>query len=293
MAEDTRVNLLKQSVGDVLNCQWCSGICAKFCPSCLQSLAAEALFSYHCAIESKHVRKVLKSTDKHPADERAIVAAMCLVKLAGGQAQSFGDVDDDYTESDIRYLLQATVILEFAYTHSKANSHISLLLVRLYSQLGAGSLAMRAYYRLGLKQIQNETLGYLLFDRISSLHPHAVTDARIGSKELLDPSTQLKRLQSLNRAQKNQCTTNSWRSFEHGSYDSVFQMTEVSDRLSRSMALAMSAIELRKIHRLSNPDAALTWNSHGYDLLRKCMLLSDPVLNLIFCSNCYGRRGVL
>ena len=167
-------------------------------------------------------------------------------------------------------------MLEFAHTHSKPNPQILLLLTRLYSQLGAGSLAMRAYGRLGLKQIQGDTLSYTLFDRISSLHPHTVDDSS-ATEEARDPSKQLKKLQRIYRGFRNQIITNSWRSFEHGSYDSIFQLMEVSGKLSRSMTSAMSAIELRRIDRLTQPNAVLTPNSHGYDVLRKFKCHVQPV----------------
>jgi len=214
------------------------------------------------------IAKRLKSTDQHPADEWAIIAAMCLVKMARCKPWAPNEPHDMFSRPDTQQLLRATLILEFAHTHSKPNPQILLLLVRLYSQLGAGSLALRAYGRLGLKQIQSDTLSYTLFDRISSLHPHTVDD-NSTAEEAGDPPKQLKKLQRIYRSFRNQIITNSWRSFEHGSYDSIFQLMEVSSKLSHSVTSAMSAIELRRIYRLTQPNALLTPNSHGYDVLRK------------------------
>lgn len=222
------------------------------------------------------IAKRLKSTDQHPADEWAIIAAMCLMKMAGCRPWAPNESHDMFSRLETRQLLRATLMLEFAHTHSKPNPQILLLLIRLYSQLGAGSLAMRAYGRLGLKQIQGDTLSYTLFDRISSLHPHTVDDSS-ATEEARDPSIQLKKLQRIYRGFRNQIITNSWRSFEHGSYDSIFQLMEVSGKLSRSMTSAMSAIELRRIDRLTQPNAVLTSNSHGYDVLRKFKGLVQPV----------------
>jgi N-terminal acetyltransferase B complex non-catalytic subunit len=214
------------------------------------------------------IGKRLKSTDQHPADEWAIIAAMCLLKLAGCRPWVPSESHDLFSRLDTQQLLRATLILEFAHTRSKLNPQILLLLIRLYSQLGAGSLAMRAYGKLGLKQIQGDTLSYTLFDRISSLHPHTVDDGS-AAEEVLDPSKQLKKLQRIYRGFRNHIITNSWRSFEHGSYDSIFQLMEVSGKLSTSMTSAMSAIELRRIDRLTRPNTVLGPNSHGYDVLRK------------------------
>ena len=218
----------------------------------------------------------LKSTDQHPADEWAVIAAMCLMKIAGCRPWVPNESHDMFSRLDTQQLLRATLILEFAHTRSKPNPQILLLLIRLYSQLGAGSLAMRAYGRLGIKQIQGDTLSYTLFDRISSLHPYTIDDSS-AVEEVRDPSKLLKKLQHLYRSFRNQIITNSWRSFEHGSYDSIFQLMEVSGKLSSSMTSAMSAIELRRIDRLTQPNAVLTPNSHGYDVLRKFKSFMQPV----------------
>ncbi len=240
-----------------------------YCKSCLKSLATESLQNYSWTMDDDdRIGKSLKSTDQHPTDEWATLTAMSLMKMAGCRPWVQNESHDMFSELDTQQLLRATLILEFAHTRSKPNPQILLLLIRLYSQLGAGSLAMRAYGRLGLKQVQGDTLSYTLFDRISSLHPHTVDDSSVG-EEARDPSKLLKKLQRLYRSFRNQIMTNSWRSFEHGSYDSIFQLMDVSGKLSCSMTAAISAIELRRIDRLTQPHAVLTSNSHGYDLLRK------------------------
>jgi N-terminal acetyltransferase B complex non-catalytic subunit len=269
LAEKNRANLLEKYGAQTIKCSWCEESCGTFCKSCLQSLATEFLQSYTWAMaDDDGISKSLKSTDKHPADDWAILTAMCLMKLAGCRAWVPNDSHDLFSNLDTQQLLRATLILEYAHIRSRANPQISLLLVRLYSQLGAGSLAMRAYNRLGVKQIQGDTLSYTLFDRISSLHPHSVDESG-PSAELLDPSRQLQKLQRLYRGFRKNIITNSWKSFEHGSYDSIFQLMEVSSRLSQSMAAATSAIELRRIDRLTQPNAVLSPDSHGYDVLRK------------------------
>lgn len=260
----------------MLSCIWCEENCGTFCKSCLQGLATECVQNYSWTMDDDDgIAKRLKSTDQHPADEWAILAAMSLMKMAGCRPWAPNESHDMFSRLDTQQLLRATLILEFAHTHSKPNTQILLLLIRLYSQLGAGSLAMRAYGRLGLKQIQGDTLSYTLFDRMSSLHPHTVDDSS-AAEEARDPSKQLMKLQHLYRSFKNQIITNSWRSFEHGSYDSIFQLMEVSGKLSSSMTSAMSAIELRRIDRLTKPKVVLTPNSHGYDVLRKSKASRNP-----------------
>jgi N-terminal acetyltransferase B complex non-catalytic subunit len=256
-------------------CAWClESINSEdeSCNYCLHHFVIQALHAYGSAIDDdENVGQKLLPTDKHPADDWAILAVMCLLKLAGCRVWTRGQDQSLFQKKDVQHMLQAVVILEYAYSKSKANPQISLLLVRLYSYLGAGSLALRAYLRLGIKQIQGDTLGFVLFDRISSLHPHPTTDDASGTAEDLDPTFYLKKLQRLYRGFKTQISTNSWRSFENGSYDSVFELMEVSDALSRSITLAMSVIESRKIDRLTNLNYAMSKDSHGFDILRKLL----------------------
>jgi N-terminal acetyltransferase B complex non-catalytic subunit len=282
MAEADRGELLQKSEneGKLVKCRWCSDLCEKSCQSCLRKLCEEALHAYGSSIKDdvEIVRDVLKSTDIHPADDWAIIAAMCLVKLAGRTPGSPGASQDSFSNIDPQELLQACAILEFAYSHSKANPGTLLLLVRLYSLLGAGSLAIRAFNRLGAKQIQLETLSYILLDRISSLHPHIVVDGSRASSEKLDPSQNLKKLQRLYKNAKRAIQTNVWKSFENQSYDSIFQFLEVSDTLSSSMVSAMSVIELRKISRVARDETMFDRTSHGYDILGRCYLRSGSFI---------------
>ncbi|KAI9744803.1 MAG: hypothetical protein M1818_001728 [Claussenomyces sp. TS43310] len=202
--------------------------------------------------------------------EKDLEIAMALIKLSGAKPEA----EVQFAEKDlaIQRLLQAAALLEFGTQRSKANPKFALMLVRLYFRLGAGSLAIRAYQRLGIKQIQGDTLGYMLFDRISTLHPHPVSGSS-SIEDDMDPSDQLRKMQGLYRRQREQIRTSIWRSFEHGSYDSIFQLMEVSDKLSRSTAAAMMTIELSRITRFIDPKAAQHKISLGYNTLS-----TDPLL---------------
>ncbi|CAD6503993.1 BgTH12-05734 [Blumeria graminis f. sp. triticale] len=211
--------------------------------------------TYKSAIESdRTVVQTRLPTDRHPADDLAILASVCLIKL--GLHNS--DKNNECLESKkISYMLQATLLLEFTWTHSKHNFQISLLLVRLYSYLGCGSLAMRSYQRLGLKQIQLDTLSYTLFDRISSLHPHPYEHVLIGLSDKRSPSEHIKKQQKFFRNVKQQISKNIGLSFKHESYNSIFEIKEVSDRLSSSITAISGVIEGRKISRLVTPEVTL------------------------------------
>jgi N-terminal acetyltransferase B complex non-catalytic subunit len=248
-------------------CSSCSKQCGVVCKLCLEDVASEAVRSYRSAMDDDgRISKALLKTDQHPADDLSILAAMCLIKLSLMNTEKS---TEPIKNMKTTCALQATALLENAWSHSKYNFQISLLLVRLYSYLGCGSLAMRAYYRLALKQVQLDTLSYTLFDRLSSLHPHPSSQATETSSKTRTPLEHLQKQQKLYKSSRQHITKNSWLSFKHGSYNSIFEMREVSDMLCHTMSAAMSVIESRKVSRLTEPGAPLTEISNGFNLLRK------------------------
>jgi len=237
------------------------------CKVCLEAIAKEAIQSYRIAIDDDgRISKTLLKTDQHPADDLSILAAMCFVKLSlvGAKKEA-----EPLARTSTTYALQATALLESAWQHSKHNFQISLMLIRLYKYLGCGSLAMRAYHRLAIKQIQLDTLTYTMFDRLSSLDVHASNQFPAVSSKERTPLGHLQEQQDVYKSSQEKITKNTWLSFKHGSYNSIFEMREVSEMLANSMAAAMSVIECRKISRLTEPRTPLTEISHGFDLLRK------------------------
>lgn len=250
----------------VLQCTGCYQPCKTYCKICLENLAHSALESYRKAVtDDDTITKTLLPTDRHPADDLIILSAMCLIKLSLINENSIQSIDDIKTS----YILQATVILEYAWSHSKSNFQISLLLVRLYSMLGAGSLAMRAFQRLGAKQIQLDTLSYTLYDRISSLHPHPFGNNIHGVSQFPSPLEHFEKQQNFYRKTSDHVNRNRWTSLEHGSYNSIFQMNEFDDKINNSMSAIMSVVESRKIARLLQPDARLPSSSEGYDIFNE------------------------
>ena len=249
-----------------LQCTGCNQSCGLYCKICLENLANSALQSYGKAVhDDDTITKTLLPTDRHPADDLAIMSAMCLIKLSRMNESSIQSIDNIKAS----YILQATVILEYARSHSKSNFQISLLLVRLYSVLGAGSLAMRAFQRMGIKQIQLDTLSYILYDRISSLHPHPFSNNIHGASQFPSPVEHLEKHQNFYRKTRDHVNRNRWTSLEYGSYNSIFQMNEFEDKINNSMSAIMSVIESRKIARLMQPGVPLPASSEGYDIFSK------------------------
>jgi N-terminal acetyltransferase B complex non-catalytic subunit len=231
---------------------------------CLKQVAKDAVAAYSSAInDDGRISASLLPTDRHPADDFCTLGAMALMKLSISNADTAGET---IKTPRTAYVLQATLLLDYAWSKSKSNSDFSLLLVRLYTSLGCGSQAMKAYLHLNLKQIQLDTLGYMLLDRISSLHPHPFPSAPDGSSENYSPIEHLKRHQKMYRNIRGQVAQNTWKAFEHGSYDTIFQFKEFSDIMSSGMMAISSFAETKRIVRFIKPT---TYTNDSYKILRK------------------------
>ncbi|KAH9197561.1 hypothetical protein AeNC1_000433 [Aphanomyces euteiches] len=67
------------------------------------------------------------------------------------------------------WLLQAATCLEFGLSRSAYNFQMKLLLCRIYARLGAGSAMFARYQELDIKQIQMDSLSYLILDPLLAL----------------------------------------------------------------------------------------------------------------------------
>ncbi len=152
----------------------------------------------------------LPQSDRLPSDDAVILAAMALLrmyKLRGRKpAWSYS-------------LHRCVTLLEFALRKSKHNYDILLILVRLYMHMGAGSLAIARYNQLSIKNIQNMTLPWMLYTRLSTSHPHSLTiDKEDGQRITVDPFEEIanilnwyRRAYQLNRdSMEDFCSNNQW-----------------------------------------------------------------------------------
>ena len=102
----------------------------------------------------------LPSSDQGPLDDALVLAALALVHL--------------YRLGDRPAILKAVVVLEYLLPHSKHNYEAMLVLIQLYMYLGLGALAIDRYARLSIKNIQHASISWILFPRLSRIHPHPV-----------------------------------------------------------------------------------------------------------------------
>lgn len=253
--------------GRTVTCARCSTLLSDdYCGLCLTQLTWGAVKSYGLAMnDDGRITSTLLPTDLHPADDLCILSATCLAKLSIKRCPI--SASEPLENPAVYHLLQAAVLLEYAWSHSKANSQIALVLTRLYSFLGCGSLAMRAYQRLGVKQVQNATLSHYMFDGISTLHPHPFSsDFASQPKSVIE---ELRDQQQIYKNSPKQISNKIWSSFEHNNYNTIFELEQVKKALSYNVSALMSVVESRKVSRLIQPNAPLTTSSHGFNILRK------------------------
>ncbi|CZS94560.1 uncharacterized protein RAG0_04512 [Rhynchosporium agropyri] len=269
---ERRQSPAKRSAQDEFKCVSCSKPCGITCKYCLTRTAEKSIKFYRLAASDDKLVADLPSTDRHPADDFAVLAAMCLIKLALAEASH---TNEPLKSSKTSYLLQAVVLLEVASVPSQSNFQISLMLIRLYRYLGCGSLAMRAFERLGTKQVQLDTLSYVLFDRISTFHPHHFAQLPNGSDKTRKPIEQMQKQRKMYHWAKEHAIKNIWLSFKHSSYNSVFEIREVQDNLFRSLARVMSFVESTRIARLVEPKRPLSEVLQEFDILAPNAELSE------------------
>ncbi|KAI7532959.1 hypothetical protein KC331_g13315 [Hortaea werneckii] len=145
------------------------------------------------------------------------------------------------------YLLHAAYLAE---SLLRVNEHIHearLILVYLYMRLGLASLAMKYFDSLNVKEIQNDTVGHVLFTRLSSLHPHPTT---VRKKETYDPLKQLRRILDVYVRCEDKLADTEANVLHHGQTGMLFDLHELRDSLRFSQTRRLALLEWRRIGRL-------------------------------------------
>ena len=91
-----------------------------------------------------------------------------------------------------RALLRCALILEILLSNSSHNYDALLLIIIVYFALGVIAKGMQHYLKLDIKHIQYLTNAWILFTRISTIHPHSFRTGTLGNKPLPNPATMIK-----------------------------------------------------------------------------------------------------
>lgn len=118
---------------------------------------------YSSGTHKYHQGKSLPKTEIQPADDLAILAASALISL-------------HLLTSKRSYLSSAVTVLEYALARSPQGFQHRLLIIRLYRLLGAPSLALEHYRKLGIKQVQHDSMFHFVQTRCSAFSLAAMGD---------------------------------------------------------------------------------------------------------------------
>lgn len=182
--------------------------------------------------------------------EAGFFAAVALVRTA--QSRVDADVGGKNTRCEV--LLQAAMLLESCQKDQKHGEEYYpylILLVRIQQVLGLMSMAMINFKKLSVKNIQYESAGYLLLNRISTLHPRQfgkITPSQdYGYSPLEHLDLALEMLENAELTLTRQINTG----LDYGSYSNINEAIQMRANLQRSINREIFAYEHLKTRRLS------------------------------------------
>lgn len=191
---------------------------------------AKELFSlYLCAIT---IGKDLPKTEMQPADDYALLSVQALIHASVLQRES-------KNETTTSTFITAVVLLTLALQYSPRGYRLRVLLIQLLRQYGAVDLLREEYEQIGVKAIQQDTLGWILSSRSSTLTNLVKPD----SKEEKSFATALHRLRRVWKEGKIQVPQMISKAFENGIFSRVEELVDFGEKLDHSMARWLLTIE--------------------------------------------------
>lgn len=155
--------------------------------------------------------------------------------------------------SDTAYLLQSAFLAE---TLLQQNEHIHearMILMYLYMRLGLGSLALRMWESLRIREIQHDTVGHVLFTRLSTTHP---SSTKLKGKDQIDPSERLRHAVEVYNRHEEKLSEYAASVLDHGQTGMIFDLQELRDKLRSSFTQRVIHLERLRTARLSSSGTA-------------------------------------
>ncbi|KAI9733054.1 MAG: hypothetical protein M1834_003599 [Cirrosporium novae-zelandiae] len=220
-----------------------------------ESLDRQILVDFICKclsvyLQAQPLGASFVKTDDKPGDDAGILAAMCLVLL------DRIDQKDPQKGSTREHLVQAAMLLQSIVDRSQHNYQALLLLTRIFLLLGAGSMAMATFFRLEVRNVQYDTLAYILFTRISTIHPARVFTPQLQSLEenAKNPSQSLKSALTFFTGSLIDTQRMITLAFDNGNYSNANDTVYVQQKLRASWCKMMIHLEKRRIDRLQGAE---------------------------------------
>ena len=181
----------------------------------------------------------LPVSERQLGDDAAILAAMGCIHL--------------FETGDERGLVRAATILEMLLSNSAHNYDAQLIIIRVYIYLGLGAQAISHYARLDIKHLQYLTNSWIMFTRISTIHPHPFPIVSSTKIELTSPATMLKSALIWGHRQNKQVEGGIASFFEHDTLFELLQHLEYQKTTEVAALVKVSLMaEARRIARLGH-----------------------------------------
>ncbi|KAK3109760.1 hypothetical protein LTR53_016622, partial [Teratosphaeriaceae sp. CCFEE 6253] len=197
----------------------------------LRSFATNAIRLFHASTTS-----LSDGARRSPADA-SFLAISALVRIS------------EQTNTT-QHLLQAAYLAESLLHHDTNIHEARLILVYLYMRLGLGSLAMRLFDSLGVKELQHDTIAHALFTRLSLLHPHATSWGPGPDEGMLPLKRTAHALGVYARCEQKLAETEAG-VLSHGQTGMLFDLQELRHSLRTSFSRRVTLLEQRRAARLT------------------------------------------
>lgn len=177
--------------------------------------------------------------------------------------------------------LLALSILQNYQNKDKNNFNTKVWLIALYMELGLSSIAITLYQELKIKNVQIDTLDYLIFSRYSTINPHKQHDylMKILPKNmaLYDSNEKLTRFIQI--------------SMERATYSKIFGMIELKTQLLSSINRWSNVIENLQLSRLCNDKRnKVLQDLHGD--YRELLMINEGEISDNRDFNVFGKRDL-
>lgn len=139
-----------------------------------------------------------------------------------------------------------------------------MILIYLYLRLGLGSLAIRYFDSLNIKEVQLDTVGHALFTGLSHVYPHRLTS---GNKEDSNPMSRAKKAIQVYIRCEERLYESEMNILSNGQTGMIFDLHELRDVLRSSITKRIIFLEVRRQARLLVSDS----NWHTEDLGPNCV----------------------
>lgn len=145
-------------------------------------------------------------------------------------------------------LLQAALLLETLLKDDAEVHQARVALVHLYIKLNLGSLAMKHFEVLKVREIQHDTISYALMTRISLTHPHPTKGFK-GTG--LDPHVMAGAMLTVYDASDQKLANCQAEVLGNGQTGMLFDLNDLRDALHESITRRILSLEERRIARLT------------------------------------------